>query len=240
MIRSVTVCVDYSDILELTLPYNKHFISETIIVTAEHDTRTIEVAQQHGAQCHVTDAFYRRNAAFNKFYAIEEALDVFGRHGWILLMDADIAIPQLHHPFIPQMGYIYTPHRRVMEVYKDGIPEERRWRQFKRPKANEEFSGYFQLFNAADPVLVRAPWHSVIWRIAGGNDMKFYNKWPVTKQVRPPFEVLHLGPPFVNWAGRVSPYRDGTVDPRAKERADIREAETRIKKFQGPLRRSKK
>lgn len=65
--KAITVCVDYSDILSLTLPYNKHFIEEIMVVTSMKDQKTVDVALEHGARVHQTDTFYRRNAHFNKF-----------------------------------------------------------------------------------------------------------------------------------------------------------------------------
>jgi hypothetical protein len=240
MVKAITVCVDYHDILAMTLPYNKEFISEMMVVTTPADERTIAIAQEHGAQVHVTDTFYRRGAHFNKFGALEEALDVFGREGWMLIVDADIAIPKLIPKFIPQEGCIYTPHRRIKEDITDGIPEERKWRQYKRPMINEEFAGYFQLFHGSDRMLGPAPWHSTDWTWAGGADSAFHNKWPATKKVRPPFEVLHLGPPFTNWAGRVSKYKDGTVDEKAKAREETRDMLLKSRKQSGPLDRFRK
>lgn len=237
MVRAICVSVDYGDILEMTLPTHKFFCEETMVVTAPMDTKTIAVAEENGARIHVTDTFYRRNAKFNKFAALEEALDVFGRDGWLLIIDADIVIPKERHPFIPVQGYMYTPHRRIKHNISDGIPEQRKWRQYKRPMANEEFAGYFQLFHGSDPVLGSPPWHSVDFTWAGSADSFFHSKWQPKKKVRPPFEVLHLGHPFRNWAGRVTPYVDGTVDPKAKEREENRDMLLRARKAEGPLSR---
>lgn len=237
--RQITVCVDYADILELTLPAAKKFSSEIMIVTAARDEKTIALAQEHDVLCHVTDMFYRRGAHFNKFGALEEALDVFGRHGWMLIMDADIVVPEKFHDFEQQEGCIYTPNRRIKEDLSDGIPEQRKWSRYKRPRVNEEFAGYFQMFHASDRVLGRPPWHAVDWTWAGGADSAFHNKWPPMKKVRPPFEVLHLGPPFTNWCGRVSPYRDGTCDEKAKLRSEAKEMLLRSRKQAGSIDRYK-
>lgn len=240
MVRAITVCVDYSDILEMTLPSHKSFVEETMVVTTARDTKTIDIAQSLGARVHITDTFYRKNAYFNKFGALEEALDVFGREGWLLIIDSDIVIPAERPTFIPQQGCIYTPHRRIKEDISDGVPEQRKWAQYKRPKVSEEFSGYFQLFHGSDAMLGPAPWHSIDWTWHGGADTIFYDKWPATKKVRPPFEVLHLGPPYVNWAGRVSKYKDGTYDAKTKEREEARDMLLRSRKAAGPLDRFRK
>lgn len=216
--RAITVCVDYSDILAMTLPYNKHFIEEMMVVTSMTDQKTVDVALEHGARVHQTNTFYREGAHFNLWGAVEEGLDVCGRDGWIMFLDADICLPEHHHNFTPQIGYIYTPHRRIKEDISDGIPEQRKWAQYRRLRVNEDFRGYCQLFHGSDPVLGPSPWHSINWTWKGGQDMAFQSKWPENKWARMPFEVLHLGEAFVNWTGRVSKYRDGTVDPKAKAR----------------------
>lgn len=221
-IRAITVSVDYADILAMTLPSHRSFVESTMVVTTGRDERTIEVARQYGAQTHVTDAFYRREAKFNKFAALEEALDAMGREGWILIIDADIVIPVNRPAFTMKPGFLYTAHRRIKSDISDGVPEQRLWKNtYKRPMKNEEFCGYFQLFHADDAVLGPAPWHETNWTWAGGADSYFHAKWPDTKKIRPPFEVLHLGKIFKNWTGRVTPYADGSVDPQAAERAEI-------------------
>lgn len=239
MVKAICVSVDYSDILEMTLPTHKFFCESTLVITAPGDTKTIEVAEANGAQVHVTDAFYRKGAKFNKWSALEEGLDLIGRSGWLLIIDADIAIPEHRHPFIPVPSYLYTPHRRIKHDISDGLPEQRKWAQYKRLKNNEDFRSYFQLFHGSDQVLGAPPWHSVEMKSAD-NDASFQARWSAKKIVRPSFEVLHLGPPFTNWCGRVSKYKDGTVDPKAKEREENRDVVLRAKKIEGPLSKFRK
>ena len=219
MIRAIVPCVEYSDILNLTLPYNKSFVSETLVVTSPDDTQTIEVAQSHGAQVHVTDAFYRKQARFNKAAAIEEGLDVLGRSGWILLLDADILIPHRRHRFEPKIGRVYTARRRILKRLPQRVPPETEWRENKLMLNNEEYGGCFQLFHADDRALGRTPWHNTEWWWAGGSGIPINEKWPLPMQTRPSFEVLHLGEPFRNWVGRVTPYIDGTRHPDYLDRA---------------------
>jgi hypothetical protein len=216
--RGITTCVEYSDILRLTLPHNRSYFSEFMVVTTPKDHETIKVAQDNDCQVHLTNAFYDRGAAFNKFAALEEGLDVFGRNGWMCIMDADIAIPVNKLPWVPKIGKLYTPHRRILHQIPAAIPEQRLWRQSKRPMLNEEFAGYFQLFHASDPVLSTGHWHETDWTWAGGADSYFHKKWKEANKTRPPFEVLHLGTPFLNWCGRVTPFADGTKH----EKSDVR------------------
>ena len=69
------------------------------------------------------------------------------------------------------------------------------------------------MFHASDPVFDRRPWYPSRWRNAGGCDTEFWRKWERAKRVRPPFEVLHLGPDGENWCGRLSRRLDDATIP---------------------------
>jgi hypothetical protein len=225
-VRAVTVSVDYADVLSLTLPWNQQVFKSVTVVTAPRDAQTIELCRQLGVQCLQTNRFYESGAVFNKFAALEQGLDFMGRRDWLCIMDADIAFPhdiRVPHgsSWNPKPGFLYTARRRVIDPIPDAIPFDRMWRQFRYAGMNECFAGYCQIFHADDPCLGVAPWHVTNCTWAGGPDEYFANKWPENRKLRPPFDVLHLGRPFANWAGRVTPYADGSVDPEAAKRAGI-------------------
>ncbi len=118
-VRAITVCVEYADLLALTAPWNQFFYDELTVVTSRDDDATANLcerlSQMLPIRCHRTDVFYARKAKFNKYAALEEGLDVMGRSGWILVIDADIAIMKTDHPFSPRIGNLYTPIRHVLE-----------------------------------------------------------------------------------------------------------------------------
>lgn len=93
-LRAIMVCVDYSDLLAVTLPYNRHHFEDVMVVTSHSDRATQDVAVQNDAKLFMTSAFYRDGAKFNKWRALEEGLDAFGRRGWLCLMDADVLWPK--------------------------------------------------------------------------------------------------------------------------------------------------
>lgn len=222
--RAITVCVNYHDILDVTLAYNIGKVKSVLVVTHPNDKKTVDVAHKHGAEVFQTSVFYEREAIFNKFAALELGLDYMGRHGWMMILDADILLPGRMHRWVPNEGRLYCPRRRMHPTLLRSvaeIPEERRWRQWKPPMQNEEFAGYCQIFHASDPVLGPGPWHQTNWTWAGGPDTFFQKRWDDRHKVRPPFEVLHLGDAFTNWAGRVTPYSDGTVPDNAQKNADM-------------------
>jgi hypothetical protein len=234
--RAMMVCVDYSDILSVTMPYNRHHFSEVCVVTSTADQATEDVARAHGCSIHMTDLFYARGAKFNKWAALEDGLDWFGREGWLCLMDADVLWPKSVNirPFgeslwigaesrqcLVHRGQLCTPLRRMMvdlTMPQQLPPLENEWSHYPIHRNVNEWAGYSQIFHASDPVLGDPPWHDVNWTHAGGADSFFQAKWPRERKVRPPFEVLHLGPAGQNWFGRATPRLDGTTHPEAAAR----------------------
>lgn len=218
-LRAITVCVDYSDILSICLNYNRHHFKEYTIVTCEADEKTIAVAKANDCSIYMTNSFWDRGALFAKWAALEEGLDAFGRNGWLCLLDADTLWPketglkecELHK------GYLYTPRRHVCDPIPKEVPPEHTWKDYPLHMNENEFAGYSQVFNGLDPALGRAPWHDINWRTCGGSDSFFQRKWQPSRKIRPRFKVLHLGPCAENWAGRVTPYTDGTLPKNSAE-----------------------
>jgi len=209
--RAILVSVDYSDLLSLTLPYNRHHFDEVCVVTSWEDKATERLCAQHGVKVYFTDAFWRDGARFNKWLALEEGLDEFGREGWLCLMDADVFWPRTIPPLNLQPGCLYTPLRRMMTDVTAEIPPEDEWAQFRLHPQKTLFCGHTQIFHADDPVLGKPPWHETNWTHAGGADNQFQSKWDEKNKIRPGFEVLHLGQYRCNWMGRATQYRDGSL-----------------------------
>jgi hypothetical protein len=203
-IRAVTVCVDFDDFLRITLPRNLHHFREVWVVTTSQDARTQQYARSvPGVRLHVTDAFYRDGATFNKGLAIEEAFEAMGRKGWLMHLDADILLPRYVDWTFREIGHLYGPYRCVLEdvqSFQDGMS----WEATVVHRESHRFSGYCQLFHATDPHLAQLPWYGVDWAHANGSDIEFGNRWPDRRRVRPDFKVLHLGPTSSNWCGRAT------------------------------------
>ena len=241
-VRAVTVCVDYADVAALTIPWNKPHFAEHWIVTTLEDKLTQEVAKANGCHVYLSGEFHHKGAEFAKWRALEMALDRIGRHGWMLMLDADIAWPRDAGMRMEQagikleVGKLYganrrmllgADHQRALEV----MPGEGSWSRLPLHHNVGEWAGYTQLFHASDPALPKGHWHDTNWRSCGASDSFFQQRWPPALKVKLPFEVLHVGEAGVNWYGRSAPYLDG--------RPDHPEAAERLRKYKGLWRERK-
>ena len=193
-----TVCVDFADVLELTLPYNRHHFNEQVIVTNRRDRETVRVGIRNGCIIHRTDVFYENGADFNKWAALEEALRVY-RNGDICLLDCDILVPKGAEVRSIE-NCLQTPYRRMNPDYTV-LPEDQ-WKRYPLHHVVNQFPGYMQVFNCNDPVL-SDPWFQQNWRHAGGADSFFQARWKPENKIRPEYEVLHLGQSHQHWCGRI-------------------------------------
>lgn len=217
-LRAVVVSVDFADLLERTLPYNVEHFDQVWVVTTSEDKQTQEVAWKYGASVYTTNAFYEAGASFNKSKALEEAFAHMGRWGWVCLLDVDILWSrQLVIPTLDP-DCLYGPSaRRVLADPFAPIPDN--WNDLPLSFPNcRIFGGYTQIFHASAACLGPPPWFETNWRHAGGYDTMFQNKWPRSKKVRLPFEVLHLGEVGINWCGRLLPYQNGVEPKQSEER----------------------
>lgn len=193
-IRAFIVCVDYAPILAETLPYNKHHFQDIVVVTAPKDKDTINLCHAEKVNCFITDDFYKYGAKFNKWLALENALEYYKKCGWLWMLDADIFIPK-QITLNLEIGKLYGPHRRMALSF---LPENQ-WSECEYPKNIRDFNGYSQIFHAQDPSIKE--WYQLDWSHAGGADTFFQLQWSHENKIRPNFEVLHVGAPGINWAG---------------------------------------
>lgn len=219
-LRALIICVDFSDLLAITLPYNRHHFEEVLVVTTPTDKQSQNVARNCGADVYETDSFYEPGAVFNKWSPLEEGLDVMGREGWICLIDADILWPKTLPAFELKPDCLHGPKRRVMTNSFATIPDD--WSEFPFYLPNSKLiAGYSQIFHADDPHISEPPWHETNWVHAAGADSYFQQQWPRRNRLRLPFATLHLGEVGVNWCGRTSPYADGNLPEEAERRMEV-------------------
>ena len=116
--NGITVCVNYSDLLEITLRRNMRHLSRCVVVTSPEDANTLAVVDSvPNCTAYVTDAFKRHGAAFNKGLALEEGFEFLGRQGVICSWDADIVFPDSFPVPDVQPGKLYSAPRRLSLIH---------------------------------------------------------------------------------------------------------------------------
>jgi hypothetical protein len=92
-LEGLAVSVGYGDILETTLQRNLDHFDNFVVVTSYEDAETQAVCARHGVTCVQTDHHHDDGAAFNKGLLINLGLAHLRHRGWIVHLDADIALP---------------------------------------------------------------------------------------------------------------------------------------------------
>jgi hypothetical protein len=207
-IRGIVVSVGqwYAETLSVCLWKNMRHLAECLVVTAPGDPSIGVARAVPGVRVFETDAFTRPGAdgvrpRFNKGLAIEEGFSYMGRHGWLLVHDADILFPDSLPLSMIRPGYLHGARRRILEDPSAWTPDLS-WAGCPLVKDGSAPIGFFQLFDAGDSHLAgKRPWYDVSFGHAGGCDAYFMGHWPQGKRSMLPVEVLHLGPNDTNWMG---------------------------------------
>lgn len=226
-LEGVTVCVNYSDFLEHSLPENLQYLDHLTVVTSYDDKRTIDLCNRYGVQAVQTDVFYEHGDKFNKGRGINVGLAHCRNDGFLVHFDADTVFP---HRFRYTLQTMALQEDVIYGVDRLNVKNFSNWKNSKdylTPQfengchvvAHKDFSmssrllhgdygylpiGYFQL------------WHSSNKRNYPGNcgssehsDVLFALQWPRVKRILiPNLFVYHLesepAPMGYNWEGRKS------------------------------------
>lgn len=214
-IEAVTACLNYADYLHHAMPRTVEAVDRLVVVTGPEDEETQAVCEHHGVDCVVTDAFRRYGSEFNKGAALNEGLAVLDRDDWLLIVDADILIPEHVRGFLEgadlDAGQLYGADRRncrglatLRECCEAGgfqhLP------MMDRVNINGGFPpvGYFQLWHSS--LVGHGPWYEDHYPYADRTDVTFAKRFERRKYL--PTWVVHLDVDGhaggTNWRGRVS------------------------------------
>ena len=230
-INGVTVCVDYTDYLELTLPYNRHHFDRFVVVTTRSDRATRELAKKHRCDIVQTQEIYADGAHFNKWSAAAQGFDALSisevqstkSGNWCVYLDADILLPRSVKWNVLKQGNLYIPPRRQITQLCDNIPKEFFWpTNLLDPEAIQRASDC-QIWHSDDKHVPDADWQDTDIVHAGGKNSLFQSWWD--HRIMAPFEVLHLSTPRMDWCGRISRYTNGELNIVGPSRYDT------LKKF---------
>ena len=81
-IEAVTVCVDYADFLEITLPHMLRAVDDLVVVTAPADERTRDLCKRHGVRALVTTAMHSHGCKFSLGAALDAGLAALPLSDW--------------------------------------------------------------------------------------------------------------------------------------------------------------
>ncbi|MEK6882289.1 MAG: hypothetical protein AABY22_21905, partial [Nanoarchaeota archaeon] len=204
-LEAIVTCVNYGDILELTLPENKKHFDNLVIITDTKDVKTKEICDKEGVSCIQTDVFYENGAIFNKSAAMNLAYKNLKYHDWCINLDADIILSDnFRYSFFSynlDKNLLYGASRKFIWNYEQYL----KWK--KKEDIDEELLtlespgvGYFQAFNFDADCLKGISFDKFIPDsfTAEKVDALFFYRW--YPQISPEipklhFEVIHLGPP---------------------------------------------
>jgi len=232
---TITVCVDYADILEICIKENLQFLNpkDWFIISSNKDKDTQKLCEKYNLSCSTTDyfntnyngfncsrVFYENNCQFNKAAALNELFRKLQKQklfennfDWILLLDADIILNDslkfMSHEsnnILYDQSCFYSCARKIFNTPDDLLKDNGHIEKI-------DFIGYFQLFHK-DKII-----HDLInektifpeFPTACRYDDAFRDKyWPNRrKYIQIPGLVYHLGPIATNWSGRISPQWKG-------------------------------
>ena len=224
MKRTAIVCCvggPAADFLYLTLPQNKQFFDEYIVVTDEQDAKITRICENEKDSKVVlikTNVFYKLGCKFNRGAAHNDVFDLLWnrgeKFGQIFLMDVDCFIPNELGKVIQEYNYdieyFYGARRIIVPQYKDFE------RLLKGDKAREDTLwcpsgggwGYFQCFNYHSSTFQKDPHYPESYYVSE-SDWKFRNRWGETingdKEYKGllkelPAKIWHLGQPNIEGA----------------------------------------
>lgn len=231
-LECVVVCVNYSDFLAHTLPYNRNQFDNMVVVTDLNDEKTKAVCEYYHVKCIQTDVFYRNGDVFNKGAGINEGLRHLSKEGWVLHLDADIYLPPLTRTILerlPLKGHkIYSCDRLMCPSYYEWVrfmnsprhiqegwifvhlnafPTGVRIAEYMTNNGGWEPLGYFQLWNPYGSGIYEYPdEHGACDR----TDVIHAKKFPrENRELLPEIAVIHLDSEGLNvkdmgknWNGR--------------------------------------
>ena len=213
-LEAVIVCVNYSDFLKITLPFNKHNFDNIVIATHPDDHETIEVCLNNNVNYALTTRMYEDNAKFNKGKALNDGIKSLNRKEWVLITDADMIMPKNLKELIEgvKKTRIYGTGRAICPTINDWIEYT------KNPSIIDKWEkqigrinigvGFFQLIHSHNPVVNgRTDWYKENIPHCGRTDRKFWRSFEdKNRKCLKNMITIHLGDDEMgsNWYGRTT------------------------------------
>lgn len=222
-IDAIVPSAGFDDFLSITLPWNRDQLDRILVITTPADEATQQVCFECGVECIATDEFHRAGATFNKGRGLNVGLRRIGGADWILVLDADIALPsdfraglsrsELDAETLYGARRLCCTEREDWDRVREGRISWSDLPSLPTPYRHDVFLplGFFQLFHASCRVFRRRPYYPVEFRNARKVDTMFAKRWRRRSLLS--LDVVHLGPVAENHFGRVTPRPWGAVSP---------------------------
>ena len=243
-LEAVTVCVDYTDFLNIIANTNKKQFDRWIIVTSHFDKKTQRACEYHGLECVKTNSFYDNGNTFNKGKALNEGFKRLNRKGWVLHLDCDIMLPSnfrevMNEEFL-QTDAIYGVDRvnviggeQMLKLLSESSNQIQDWIFIDTQKYADEYGfsprvysknegnhviGFFQLFHGSNEVAYPQEHTN-----AARTDMQFGKLFPLNKRLHYPGVIAYhlesekadkMG---INWDGRKTKMISESLKPTQYE-----------------------
>lgn len=228
MISCLMVCVNYGDMLRLTLPFNQQMVHNMVVVTVPEDKETLAVCQEFGIKtleyrccfCPYDKEIVKdETKMFHLSKMINQGLMYIYENfpdNWCLYLNSDVILnPNMKILDIDKLSpeYIYGVNRYLIptkkdfdKISKDGKIDFGTLDEHFEDKEGDGIValGFFQLFKKKvfyDQQYLEGT--KVVNYDASHSDILFVNKFVGKKKLKN-YHALHLGMPGVNWGGRVS------------------------------------
>ena len=225
MITALLVSVNYSDYLEVALPYNVLQFDQIIVLTIESDKACQDLCSKHSnVKCLVfPDKLIKKNGLnFNRGALFNEGfkyLNETGYSDWLIMTDSDIIFPENFKELMlskkKDPNILYGMGRKTCNSSTDIKNQIRRIKKTKNTR--EAFFGFCQIFmyktnefKYEEHNVVRG---DVIFLSQFSEELR---KLPIPERWRQktlknipnfitlPINGIHLGESGVNWTGRKS------------------------------------
>jgi hypothetical protein len=123
-IELITVCKKYSDFLKITLPINKKYFDNVLVITDQEDIETQELCKKENVNFVIYDGFNKMNAKFNFGGARNFGIQNLKYYDWVVFLDSDIIIEDQNFRRIVDIDNIdinkfYGSYRRFIPTHKD-------------------------------------------------------------------------------------------------------------------------
>jgi hypothetical protein len=118
-IEAIIICKSYADYLDITLPINKKYFDNIIIVTAKDDYKTQEICFNNSLNWLVYDDFNKNGAKFNFGGARQFGLNHSKYRDWIVFIDSDVIIEEDFRDRLIDKDKFYGSYRRFIPTIRD-------------------------------------------------------------------------------------------------------------------------